>query len=345
VRTAAALVASVSVLVQAQPASDREPLDVARTVAGRYPLEVSMRYVPALIWSGALRLTALTGEARWRDKALREMQPFIAGEKTAIELPLRLPSVAGHLALSDAGAAGGEAAAALARKAADLILAPSDAGIVNAATGWTDDMFMATSVLARIAARSGDDRYAQAAGRLLTEYAGKLQRPDGLFVHAIDGPHAWGRGNGFAALGVVDALTYLPASWPQRPAVLAIHRRHMSALLRHQAADGAWRQVIDEPAAYPELTATAMAIAAMARGVRLGWLDRTFVPGIERGWRAVLARVSKDGTLRDVCPSTGAGATKDHYLTRPAINGADDRGAAMVLLAALEVHELRAGRR
>jgi hypothetical protein len=28
-------------------------------------------------------------------------------------------------------------------------------------------------------------------------------------------------------------------------------------------------------------------------------------------------------------------------LTRPVINGHDDRGAAMVLMAALEVHELR----
>jgi len=345
VRTAATVVASAAILIHAQPASDLQPLDVARIVVERYPIEVSMRYVPALIWSGALRLTALTAEARWRDKARREMQPFIAGEKTAIESPLRLPSVAGHLAVSDLGAAGDDAAAALARKAADSILPPSRSEIVSAATGWTDDMFMATSVLARVAARSGDDRYAQAAGRLLTEYAGKLQRADGLFVHAIDGPHAWGRGNGFAALGVVDALTYLPAAWPQRPAVLGIYRRHMSALLKHQADDGAWRQVIDEPAAYRELTVTAMTVAAMARGVRLGWLDRTFVPAIERGWGAVRARVAKDGALRDVCPSTGAGATKDHYLTRPAINGADDRGAAMVLLAALEVHEFRAGRR
>ena len=38
-----------------------------------------------------------------------------------------------------------------------------------------------------------------------------LQRPDGMFVHFTDGRIAWGRGNGFAALGLTEALTSLPA--------------------------------------------------------------------------------------------------------------------------------------
>lgn len=48
-----------------------------------------------------------------------------------------------------------------------------------------------------------------------------------------------------------------------------------------------------------------------------------------------------DGTVRDVCSGTGAGPTKEYYLNRPVVNGADDRGGAMALLAAIEVEELR----
>jgi hypothetical protein len=44
--------------------------------------------------------------------------------------------------------------------------------------------------------------------------------------------------------------------------------------------------------------------------------------------------------VRDVCSSTGAGPTKDYYLNRPVVNGADDRGGAMALLAAIEIEEL-----
>ena len=178
--------------------------------------------------------------------------------------------------------------------------------------------------------------------RLLTTYAQRLQREDRLFIHAVSGPHAWGRGNGFAAFGLMEALTHLPESWPARPQVLDIFRRQMSGLRRHQAPDGAWHQVVDEPGTYREFTVTAMTVAAMARGVRLGWLDRSYRDVIDRGWRAVQARVSETGELLDVCTGTGAGqnATRDYYLNRPAITGADDRGGAMALTAALEVHAL-----
>ena len=345
-----ALVAALTHAGRPQTTSELPPLDVARILATRYPQEVSVSYIPALAWSGALRLSALTGETRWEQKARREMQPFAAGDKPTIAPPYTLASLAGHLALSDLGAetiadsSQDAAASGMARKAAELVLPQSSDEIARFLRWWTDDMFMATALLARVGARTGDDRYSSVIGRLLVAYAGRLQRPDGLFVHAVEGPYAWGRGNGFAALGAVDALTYLPDGWRDRAAVLEIYRRQMRAMLTHQSDDGAWRQVVDEPAAYKELTVTAMTVAAMARGVRRGWLDRDVLPAIDRGWRAVLLRVSSDGTLRDVCASTGAGSTKAYYLTRPALTGADDRGGALVLLAALEVHELRARR-
>src|SRR6185436_15994304 len=111
-----------------------------------------------------------------------------------------------------------------------------------------------------------------------------------------------------------------------------------------QTSDGSWRQVVDEPTAYQELTVTAMITAAMARGVRLGWLDRNeFLPVIEKGWRAVAVRVGEDGSVRDVCSGTGAMPTKEYYMTRPVVNGNDDRGGAMALLAAVEMETLRRG--
>jgi unsaturated rhamnogalacturonyl hydrolase len=214
--------------------------------------------------------------------------------------------------------------------------APDEA--IRYATGWTDDMFMASSVLSRVASAE----QVAVIGKLLTSYAGKLQRPDGIYIHATDGPHAWGRGNGFALLGVTEALTYLPAGWSERERVLEIYRKHLAALAKLQSDDGSWRQVVDEPTSYRELTVTAMTTAAMARGVRLGWIDRaTYGPIVDRGWTAVAARVNADGTVKDVCSGTGVGPTKEYYLTRPVVNGADDRGGAMALLAAIEVETLR----
>jgi unsaturated rhamnogalacturonyl hydrolase len=326
---------------------ERSPLEIATVLAVKYPAQPTMSYIPALSWSGSFRLAALTGEDRWKEKPRRDMQPFLSGSTPAIAEPYQLASLAGHLAFADAGTLDGNAAAAaLARKAADFILPQSADEAVRFPRKWTDDMFMATSVLARVGAATKDPKYGAAAGRLLTSYAESLQRPDGIFIHALEGPHAWGRGNGFALLGVTDALTYFPDTWPDRARVLEIYRKHVRALLTYQSDDGSWRQVVDEPTSYRELTVTAMTVAAMARGVRLGFLNRSAYQGaIDRGWTAVAARVNEDGTVRDVCSSTGAGPSKEYYLNRPAVNGADDRGGAMALLAAIEVETLRRGRR
>jgi rhamnogalacturonyl hydrolase YesR len=176
---------------------------------------------------------------------------------------------------------------------------------------------------------------------LLIDYAARLQRPDGIFIHATDGPFAWGRGNGFAALGLTEVLSRLPDKHPARAGLMAVYRRQMAELPHHQSPDGSWRQVIDEPGAYREETATAMLMVAMARGLRLGWLDKSYAQPIERAWRALAAHVNDDGTLADVCTGTGAGPTRRYYLDRPAINGPDDRGGAMALAAAVEYAELR----
>ena len=193
-------------------------------------------------------------------------------------------------------------------------------------------MFMASSILSRTG-------HVDDAAKLLASYAGRLQRPDGLFNHAVDGPAAWGRGNGFAALGIVEALTVMPARHPSRAALLEIYRRHMAAIKAQQSPDGMWRQVIDDPAAYREETATAMLLTAMARGIRLGWIDRSYAPVVDRAWRGLAAHVAADGTIIDVCTGTGAGPTHRYYFDRAAITGADDRGGAMALLAAMEMYE------
>lgn len=167
---AVALAAALTLAGQPQTTSELAPLDVARILATRYPEAVSVGYIPALAWSGALRLSALTGEARWEQKARREMQPFVSGDKPTIVPPYMLANLAGHLAFSDLAAEGvlrspnDAAAAGLARKATELILPQSADEVVRFARWWTDDMFLATSLLARVAARTDDDRHARLSG-------------------------------------------------------------------------------------------------------------------------------------------------------------------------------------
>jgi hypothetical protein len=352
----------------------RDPLAIARLLARRYPETPGISYIPALAWVETLRLAAIDNDTALRAKVFEQTLPWVAGDKPLFTPSprasagqagdrIQLTAVAGTMVFDDLAHSSG-----LPRRSAPdtenreglslserWATALFDEGAAAAAKekapaepeygqGWTDDMFMATSVLARSGARPGRGHDMDAAARLLTTYAARLQQPNGLFNHAINGPAPWGRGNGFAALGLVETLTRMPATHPSRARLLDIYRRQMAGVRANQAPDGAWRQIIDEPGAYREETATAMLLSAMARGIRLGWLDTSYRPSVERAWRALAAHVVDDGTMIDVCAGTGAGPTRRYYFDRPAVTGADDRGGAMGLLAAMEMNELRSAR-
>jgi len=316
----------------------RPPLDIARVLAKRYPEAPSISYIPSVAWINTLRLSAIGGDALLTQKVLDQTRPWTSGEKKMFGDRIQLTAVAGAMVFAELSKMdGGAAAGTLASEAAALAAAIKPDGIAQYGQGWTDDMFMASSILSR----TGN---VDAASKLLVSYAARLQRPDGLFNHAVDGPAAWGRGNGFAALGLIEALTAMPDQHPSRSALLDVYRRHMAAVKTQQAPDGMWREVIDDPAAYREETATAMLLVAMARGIRLGWIDRSYAPLVERAWRGLAAHVADDGTVIDVCTGTGAGPTPRYYFDRAAITGADDRGGAMALLASIEMYEFSKGR-
>ena len=71
----------------------------------------------------------------------------------------------------------------------------------------------------------------------------------------------------------------------------------MAALLPYQNRDGLWRNVIDYPGAYPELSGTAMIGFAIARGLHEGWITgRDYERAVERAWHAMNSRISSSGS-------------------------------------------------
>lgn len=319
----------------------RDPLAIAKLLAPRYPGAASMSYIPAVAWSNTLRLAALASDAALRAKVEQQTAPWRLGQQELFGNRIQLTSVAGTLIFADLAASGDEASRPLAIKGAEAASAIKAGDVYAHGVGWTDDMFMASVVLARTAKIAGREHDLDVAARMLASYASRLQRPDGVFVHATNAPVAWGRGNGFAALGLTEVLGVLPTSDPRRAALLEIYRRQMDAVRRLQSPDGMWNEVLDEAGSYREESATAMLLTAMSRGVRARWIDASYKEAIERAWRGLAAHVAADGTVIDVCTSTGAGPTKRYYLDRAAITGPDDRGGAMALLAAMEMVALR----
>ena len=317
--------------------ASREPLDIARELATHYPQNPIVSYIPSVSWANRLRLADLTKDDAITAKVTEEIRPWLSGEKPLFGDRIALTAVAGTMIYAELAQRGDQSARELAGQGADAALKLGPNGFEQYGNGWTDDMFMMSTILARSGRLPGRERDFDHLAATLVSYAGRLQREDGIFVHFGEGRVPWGRGNGFAALGLTEALTSLPQTHRLRGQVMEIYTKHMNGLRRMQAPDGMWRQVIDEPGAYREESATAMTLTSMARGVRLGWLDKSFRPAIDRAWRALAAHVTSDGSIVDICTSTGSGKDLRFYLDRAAINGHDDRGGAMALLASTEI--------
>jgi unsaturated rhamnogalacturonyl hydrolase len=285
-------------------------------------------------------LAAITGDAALQQRVRQQTLPWVSGARPLFAEQITLGAAAGAMVYAELAETGDESARALAIQAAEAASAEGPNGIAQYGQGWPEDMFMTAAVLSRTGKMQGRERDLDRLADRLTAYAGRLQREDGIFIHFTDGRQPWGRGNGFAALGLMEGLSAIPRAHPLRERLLTIYRRQMKGLVPLQAPDGMWRQIVDEPGSYREESVTAMVLSAMARGIRHGWLDQTYRPVVERAWRALAAHVMPDGSIIDVCTGTGAGPTRRFYLDRPAIAGADDRGGAMALFAAMEMHDL-----
>ena len=204
-----------------------------------------------------------------------------------------------------------------------------------------EDFFFSSAMLGRVFAVRPRAFYTV----LLEEFLAfaNIQEEDGLFRHSRYGPVHWGRGNGFAAMGLAESLTYMPQNWRCRDAVIDMFTRHMEALRPLQQPSGMYCQVIDYPGSYEELTATCMIGYAMARGIRLGLLDESYMRTVERAWRAACERVDHAGNVVDGCTGTGVMDGLRSYLDRPANSGYDDRTGSMALWFAAEMARLGEG--
>ena len=202
----------------------------------------------------------------------------------------------------------------------------------------TEDMFMNGAILGRTFAITADASYLELLTRFLGD--GGIQQENGLFWHCRPVPYFWGRGNGFAAMGLAETLTYLPEDHPSRDAILSMYLKHMDAVRRCQQPSGMFPQVLDVPGSYQEFTATCMFGYAMARGLRRGWLDASFLESAQMGWQGVTERIDNEGNVVDACTNTGVQGNLREYLDRPAVSGIDDRSGGMALWFAVELERL-----
>lgn len=321
----------------------RSPLEIGRVLASVYGHTLDpVVYTQGVAMSGRLRLAALEASVPSPAQDIaRVVSSYASSPDSAFGDVPQTAGLAGVLWGDELTDATRDARFAdLVVGAADLYRprGPGQAPMPADVDFRVEDMFFAATILGRAYGITGDRSYADLLAEFLIDTG--TQQPDGLFWHCLSAPYYWGRGNGFAALGLAEALTYLPDEHPHRAAIVSSFRRQMDALRALQEHSGMYSQVLDFRGSYQEFTATCMIGYAMARGLRLGWLDSSFRSIVDVAWQGVSERIGDHGEVVDACAGTGVQAGLHDYLDRPAISGVDDRSGGMALWFAVEMERL-----
>ncbi|UAL10055.1 glycoside hydrolase family 88 protein [Caulobacter segnis] len=211
---------------------------------------------------------------------------------------------------------------------------------------WSDALFMAPPVLARMSALTGDPKYLEAMDKQWWRTFARLYSPDDSlyfrderFVERRDDQGRklfWSRGNGWVMGGMARVLEAMPADYIQRPRYITVFQAMAKRVAGLQRPDGLWASSLMQPDLFPEAetSGSAFFVYALAWGINHGVLDRaTYQPVVVKGWKALEAQVLPNGMIGAV-QKTG---------DQPVPTAATDigpYGTGAFLLAGLEVMDL-----
>ncbi|UCH14248.1 MAG: glycoside hydrolase family 88 protein [Bacteroidales bacterium] len=154
----------------------------------------------------------------------------------------------------------------------------------------------------------------------------------------------WGRSIGWYAMAIVDVLDFLPKEHPQRDSVIGVFNDLAEGIAMYQDPDSlVWWQVVDQAkrdSNWIESSASCMFVYALAKGVRMGYIDSAYLETVTTGYQGILDKFlvydSDELVLRNVCRGTVVGPDYAFYVGRDKITGGSHADGAFIL-ASIEI--------
>ena len=165
---------------------------------------------------------------------------------------------------------------------------------------------------------TGDEAWRAAALEQAEAFVAALQHDDGLFSHFLlerTGDRygkGWGRGQGWALLGLLDVLELLPTDGTDR--LRASADALCVALVAGQRPDGSVDAVVGDPTSGPETSTAAFLAVGLRRAAALGLGGGPdLATAADRALAATLAATDASGVLTGVSAEVFASTSLDHY--------------------------------
>jgi len=348
--------------------------DAARNESG-YPLRWT--YEHGLVLKGIERVWAKTHKKEYLDFIQQNIDHFVAGDgsiRTYSPDNYNLDNILpGRMLLFLYKTTGNDKyrkAAALLRDQLKTHPRTSDGGFwhkkIYPSQMWLDGLFMAEPFYAEYAETFHEDAdFDDIAKQFILMERHSRDEKTGLLYHGWDesrkqrwadpttgrSPNFWARAMGWYAMALVETLDYFPSKHPQRAELIAILNRLAPAIAKYQErSSGLWYQVMDkagEKVNYPESSAACMFVYALAKGVRKGYLAKSYMKTAGAGYRGILKEFVKTDTagrfnLEGTVAVAGLGGNPyrdgsyEYYVGEKVVTN-DPKGIGAFLLAGTEM--------
>ncbi len=190
---------------------------------------------------------------------------------------------------------------------------------------WDDTLFMVALFLASFGQATGERRFTDEAERQFLVHSRYLtDTKTGLWHHGwtFAGRHnfagaLWGRGNAWITVGILDLLDIADISPSVRSFLLGVLETQIETLLGLQKPSGAWCTLLDDPASYEEISATAGFGYGLLKAARLGIGPAQCASAGMRALEAVVANIGDDGVVDNVSYGTRMGHDLQFYRDIP----------------------------
>lgn len=200
---------------------------------------------------------------------------------------------------------------------------------------WLDGLYMAEPFKAEYLSFTGDNtHWDDLANQFIWMKENSIDDKTGLLYHGYDesrlqrwadpktgmSPEFWSRAIGWYMIGIVDVLEVFPKDHPKRAELIDIYVKLSDAVIKFQDdKSGTWWQVTDKGGKkgnYLESSGTAMFVASLLKGVRLGLLPARMGPASIKGYNGMLKEFvtqDADGTYHFIKAVAGAGLGGSPY--------------------------------
>ena len=234
---------------------------------------------------------------------------------------------------------------------------------------WLDGVYMGTPFLVEYASRYDRPQDFQDGINQIRMAARHTYDPsNGLYRHACDvsrqmfwadkatglSKHSWGRAMGWYAMGIVDALDFIPENEPERDTVLVILNNIATQLKRIQdEKTGLWYQVLDrsgDKGNYLESSCSGMFLYALLKAIRIGYIDASYLDVAEKaynGYKKEFIEFDDKGlmSITKGCAVAGLGGKDNrsgdyNYYINETIRANDPKAVGPFIMAMIERERL-----